>query len=250
MAEKHYFEQQKHTENYLISYFDQHLAGWRNFNILEAGCAEAGCVRVLSGLGVSVSGVELMPNRVRLAKRLNPDLNVEIGDITDPKIGGRFSRRFDMIIMRDVIEHIPNRDALFRNLRALLKPGGILYLTFPPRFSPFGGHHQNGRTILKRAPYLQLLPAPAIRHLGKLFHEQEPVIEETVRNFNIGLSIHALNQWMKMYGFAPVLFELFISRPVYRTRFGWPVIRFPNLPFLCEFLATGCECLLKKCSDA
>ncbi|MBN2103331.1 class I SAM-dependent methyltransferase [bacterium] len=246
MAEKHFYEQQKHTESYLIPYFDQHLSGWRHFRILEVGCAEAGLIHVLCRNGIFVAGLELMPTRVALAKKMNPELNVQVGDITDPGIIDRFSEPFDLIVMRDVIEHITDRKTAFKNIGSLLKPQGYLYLTFPPRFSPFAGHQQNGKSFMKYLPYLQLLPAWKIRCMGRIFQEQESIIENTIHNFLIGLSIRNLIKLLKIHCFKPVLFECFLSRPVYRTRFGWPVIRFPNLPFFREFIATGCECLVRK----
>jgi len=246
LAEKHFFEQQKHTENYLIPYFDRHISGWRNFRILEVGCAEAGFIHVLSRLGVTVTGIDLMSNRIELAKKMNPDLDVQTGDITDTGISERFVDGFDLIVMRDVIEHIADREAVFSNIQTLLNPYGYLYLTFPPRFSPFGGHHQNGKSFLRYLPYLQLLPAWKIRWLGRIFHEREIVVENTIENYQIGLSIHNFIKFLREFRFKPDLFECFIIRPVYRARFGWPLIRFPNLPWFREFLATGCECLLRK----
>lgn len=246
MAEKHFFEQQKHTENYLIPYFDRHVPGWREFRILEAGCAEAGLIDVLSHLGISVSGIELERHRVDFVRKINPGLDVQAGDITDPELKRRFPEPFDLIILRDVIEHIPDRHAVFRNMRQLLKKGGFLFISFPPRFSPFGGHHQNGRSLLKHLPFLHLLPAGNIRWLGKLFHEQENVVESAILNERIGLTVHRFEKLMREYQFCPAVFECFISRPVYRTRFGWRIVHFPNIPFLREFMTLGCECLLKK----
>jgi 2-polyprenyl-3-methyl-5-hydroxy-6-metoxy-1,4-benzoquinol methylase len=246
MAEKHYCEQQNHTRGYLIPYFDEHLPDWRNCRILEVGCAEGGFLDVLEAAGIHAAGIELMQDRVERAHTLNPKLNVRVGDITDPVLRNQFDDGFDLIILRDVIEHIPNREATFQNLEKLLNPDGCVYITFPPRFSPFGGHHQNGRSALKRMPWLHLLPAWKVRMLGRWFRENEHIIEGAIHNFRNGLSVRRFIRLYKMYGFEPAVNELFLSRPIYKTRFGWKTIRFPNIPFFREFLATGCEVILKK----
>jgi SAM-dependent methyltransferase len=51
-------------------------------------------------------------------------------DITDPD--SRFSGRFDFVVCSDVMEHVqPPIEHAFKNLRALLRPGGLLLLSVP-----------------------------------------------------------------------------------------------------------------------
>ena len=246
MAEKHYEEQIRHTKEYLIPYLDRHLPDWRQYQILEVGCAEGGFLSVLRELGVNAVGVELEPDRVETARRRDPLLQIEVGDITDSALAAKWPPHFDLIVMRDVIEHVPERDAAFANLSRLLKPGGYLYVTFPPRFSAFAGHQQNGRTILKRFPYLHLLPDFAIRFLGQIFGESKALIAAVIHNFRTGLTIRRFENLYNEHEFTPVVQELFWIRPVFKIRFGLTPRRFPNIPFFREFLALGCEYLLRK----
>ncbi|MCJ7553319.1 MAG: class I SAM-dependent methyltransferase, partial [Ignavibacteriaceae bacterium] len=44
---------------------------------------------------------------------------------------------FDLIILQDVIEHINETELLIIELNRILKPGGIIYLSTPNRFSVF-----------------------------------------------------------------------------------------------------------------
>jgi SAM-dependent methyltransferase len=246
MSEKHFVEQKKHAEFYLIPYLERHLPGFRGFRVLEIGCAEAGFLDALRDRGIRASGLELEPGRISLARRLNPRLEIQAGDITDPGIVRKIGRTFDLIVMRDVIEHVSDREAAFRNLRALLKPGGFCYITFPPRFSPFAGHHQNGRTVLRRIPYLHLLPPSWIRLLGRMTNEHPHIIDGVVTNFRIGLSIRRFEALCESHGFGMRIKELYLLRPVYRTRMGLKPLRLPDIPFAREFLAFGCECLVEK----
>ncbi|MBN1782267.1 class I SAM-dependent methyltransferase [bacterium] len=246
MAEKHFFEQRAFTESYLVPYFDRHIPEWRSFRVLEIGCAESGFLDVIGRLDVRASGMELMEERVALALTFNPELNVQAGDITDPEITACFPGPYDLIVMRDVIEHIPDREAAFRNIRTMLRPGGYLYISFPPLFSAFAGHHQNGRSPLKYFPWLHLLPGRILRFMGRVLDEYPHIIDQAILHRQSGLTIRRFLLHIRQIRFKPVVCEYFLSRPVYRERFGWPVIRFPGAPFVREFLAAGCESLLRK----
>jgi SAM-dependent methyltransferase len=246
MSEKHFIEQKNHARSYLIPYLERHLPGFPRLRVLEIGCAEAGFLAALRDRGIRADGLELEPHRIALAKARNPDLEILAGDITDPCVVGKLGKTFDLIVMRDVIEHVPDKAAAFRNMRALLKPEGRLYITFPPRFSPFGGHHQNGKTLLKKIPYLHLLPRPLIRLFGRWTGEQPHIIESAIVNYHIGLSIRRFEALCITNGFTPQVKELFLFRPVYRTRMGIKPRRLPDLPLIREFLTLGCECLLKR----
>lgn len=246
MAEKHFYEQIKHTESYLVPYFRQHLPNWQGLKILEIGCAEGGFLEVLQRAGMQARGVELEAARVEIARAKNPHLNILIGDITDPNIVEQFCERFDLIVMRDVMEHIPDRQSAFANISRLLTEKGHLYITFPPRFSGFAGHQQNARTFLKLIPYLHLLPDQLLRWLGKALREDPALIESIILNYRQGLSIRSFERYCRQYGFQAVVKELFLFRPVYKTRFNLNPVKIPNIPLLRELLAFGCEYLLQK----
>lgn len=245
MAVRHYHEQRQFADSYLSGYFKRHIPGFTSMRVLEVGCAEAGVLSRLAELGLQVEGLELEAHRVELARQLNPDLKIWLGDIMNPALSEQINSVFDLIIMREVIEHVPARKPAFDNLNRLLKPGGYLYITFPPRFSPFGGHQQLGRSLLRFVPWLQLWPSFVIRWLGRVLNEDAQLIEFVLQNYGDGLTIGHFNRLIRPY-FQPVVRELFLIRPVYRLRFGKKTLRFPDLPLLREFLATGCECLLQK----
>jgi SAM-dependent methyltransferase len=246
MSEKHYFEQVEHTQTYLIPYFKKHIQNFEQLKVLEVGCAEGGFLDVLYELGMNVAGVELSPDRVEIAKQKNPKMNVMVGDITADDVAEKINDQFDLIVLRDVIEHIPDRIATFNNISKLLKPGGFLFVSFPPRFSGFAGHQQVGRTFLRYLPYYHLLPNFLIKSLGKLFNEREFVIESAILNYKIGLSIRAFEKYYTNSGFKVVQKDLFLFRPLYKIRFNLNPRKFPNIPILREAFAFGCEVLLKK----
>jgi SAM-dependent methyltransferase len=249
MAQKHFIEQKQHAEQYLIPYLREKCPGLDGFRVLEIGCAEGGFLSALTEIGIRATGLELSPGRVALAKSIEPGLDVRIGDATDPAVPGLLDGLFDLVVMRDVVEHVADREALFENLRRLLKRGGYAYITFPPKQSPFAGHHQNGRSALRFIPYLHLLPWPLLRFLGKRMGETPHIIEDATANFRNGLSIHDFQQGCKKHGFRFICKEFFLIRPVYKTRFGLRPVRICDIPLLRETLATGCECLVQMADN-
>jgi SAM-dependent methyltransferase len=246
MAEKHFFEQRKHGESYLIPFLERQCPGFRTYRILDVGCAEAGFLDALHAAGIPGLGLELEPNRIATSKSFNQGLDIIEGDITDPDIVARVNKTFDLIVIRDVIEHIPDKHIVFEHLNALLRPGGFIYITFPPRLSPFGGHQQNAKSFLRRIPWLHLLPAPIVRGLGSVAGEHPAIVESIITQRRIGLSIRRFEELAAQHGCRIYLKDLFLFRPVFRVRYSLPTQKMPDVPLVREFLALGCECLLQK----
>jgi len=96
--------------------------------VLEVGCGTGNVLRVLCEAYSkgSVVGMELWLDGLRMARGRSRALLVQ-GDVrTDP-----FGRRFDLIGMFDVLEHISEETETLLALRDLLSPEGRLMLTVP-----------------------------------------------------------------------------------------------------------------------
>lgn len=50
------------------------------------------------------------------------------------------SDSFDVVFCASLIEHVSNPIRLLREIRRVVCPGGLCYLSFPPFYSPRGGH--------------------------------------------------------------------------------------------------------------
>ena len=246
MADKHFQEQVAFSRSYLIPFFQKHIADFAHRSVLEIGCAEAGFLDVLFHMGMDVTGVELSADRVRLAKNKNSQLDVRVGDITDRTLPARLGCKYDLIVIREVIEHVEDREAAFSVLTQLLADDGWLYVTFPPRFSPFAGHQQVGRSLLRLVPYVHFWPAFLLKAMGRLCREHDYIIREVLHNFRIGLSIRQFDRYRRQQGYTYSVRDLFLIRPIYQHRFGCKPLRLADWPVVREFFATGCECLLRK----
>ncbi len=252
MAEKHYYEQKEFTRNYLIPFFQKHIPDFHKLKVLEIGCAEGGLIEELISIGIEAVGIELDERRVEIANRKNPALKILVGDITDSKLIEKISNHleftsgFDFIIMREVIEHIKNKKAAFENLNILLKENGFLFISFPPKFSPFAGHQQIGKSFLKAIPYLHLIPKFILKPVAKMLNEREDYIDEIKLHFSTGCTIKEFERLSQEHNFNVVKKDLYLFRPIYSIRFGLPTVILPDIPILSEFISFGCEALLRK----
>ncbi|MBU2493926.1 MAG: class I SAM-dependent methyltransferase [Bacteroidetes bacterium] len=253
MAKKQYYEQIEYTNSYLLPFFKNNIPGFENLpvikpglKVLEVGCAEAGFLRVLKDLGIETLGIELDNSRAKMALEENPGLQIIIGDITDDSLVEKINEQFDLVIMREVIEHVPDKEKAFENLSKLTKEGGFMFMSFPPKFSGFAGHQQVGRTFLKFTPYIHLLPAFITGILVKIFNEHSNFVEHIKHNYGTGITISLFEKLSRKNNFIPVKKMLYLFRPIYKFRFGLPTIPFFNIPVIREFLAFGCETILQK----
>ncbi|KAB2843106.1 MAG: class I SAM-dependent methyltransferase [Melioribacteraceae bacterium] len=246
MAKKQYYEQIEYTNSYLLPFFINNLPEFKKMKVLEVGCAEAGFLRVLKDMGMETLGIELDENRAKMAVDENPGLQIIVGDITDDKLVEKINDQFDLVVMREVIEHVPNKEKAFANLNKLTKEGGYMFMSFPPKYSGFAGHQQLGRTFLKFTPYIHLLPEFITRTIVKILNEHSNFVEHIKHNYGTGITINHFEKLCNKYNFVPVKKSLYLFRPIYKFRFGLPTVPFADIPLVREFLAFGCETVLKK----
>jgi len=248
MAEKHFYEQKQFTEEYLLPYFKKYIYNFHDKRVLEIGCAEGGLLEVMEANGNYAVGIELSAERAEIAEQKNPKLNVIVGDVTDRRLPEKLNEKFDLIIMREVIEHVHNKTAAFDNINALLNEGGYLFISFPPKRSPFAGHQQIGKSFLKAIPYLHVLPKSFLKAAARIMGEKEDYIDEIKLHFSTGCTIKEFERQSRRINLHPIKKEFFFFRPIYALRFGLPKIKLPNIFILREFISFGCECLLQKTS--
>jgi 2-polyprenyl-3-methyl-5-hydroxy-6-metoxy-1,4-benzoquinol methylase len=246
MPEKHFYEQKQYTKEYLLPYFQKFINDFHKKKILEVGCAEGGLLDTLQSIGIDVYGVELSQNRADLAKSKNESLKVLVGDITNPNLPELLKEKFDVIIMREVIEHVSAKNAAFNNLDKLLNDNGYLFISFPPKRSPFAGHQQIGKSILKIIPYLHLLPTFMLKSLAHFMGENHEYINEIKLHYRTGCTIKEFENQCAYRNLVSIKKDLYLFRPIYAQRFGFPVIKLPNIPLLREYISFGCEALLQK----
>lgn len=98
--------------------------------MLDVGCGSGLSLLEAQELGAEAYGIEADPNIRRIADELG--LRVHIGSLHDQPFPGV---SFDLIVLNQVIEHIPDPSIALVALKERLKPTGRLVLVFPNRRS-------------------------------------------------------------------------------------------------------------------
>lgn len=105
--------------------------------LLDVGCGYGGAVEAAARAGWDTKGIDLSPTVINRCR--SRGLNCEVLDFFDITQG---EETYDLIIMSELIEHVPFPREWFLHARSLLSANGMLYMT-TPNFSSLG------RRILK-----------------------------------------------------------------------------------------------------
>lgn len=249
--------QYKTTKEYIIPYISDHINLSEQKQILEIGCAEAGVLKAFLDQGHHCMGIELSEGRVQLANEFLKEevaegrariLNKNIYDIDIEKDIGN---RFDLVILKDVIEHIPNQEKFMSKIGDFLNPGGKIFFGFPPWMMPFGGHQQLCRSkMLKRLPYFHLFPKTIYKGILKVAGEPEVVIKDLMEVKDTGISVERFNRILKKEGYQIDKHHLFLTNPIYKYKFNLKVRRQSSviaaIPWVRNFVSTCAYYLISK----
>ncbi|HHV60149.1 MAG TPA: class I SAM-dependent methyltransferase [Clostridiaceae bacterium] len=117
---------------------------FKDKTVLDIGCGAGGKTIYYTSLGASmVYGIDILPqyeieaNQLAQEKGLSDRFRFVVGDATHLSFDDNF---FDTIIMNDSMEHVANPEEILKECRRVLKPGGRLYINFPPYYHPYGAH--------------------------------------------------------------------------------------------------------------
>ncbi len=94
--------------------------------VLDIGCGSGLSLLEARARGAEVWGIEADPNVQPIAAELG--LRVHQGSLNDRPFPGQ---TFDLVILNQVVEHLPQPDLALRQIRERLAPGGRVILVFP-----------------------------------------------------------------------------------------------------------------------
>jgi len=249
--------QRENALNYVIPFIERQLKLKKGMRVMEIGCAEGGVLQAFVHKGVHGTGVELMPSRYEHAKQLlaeaisNGKAEVINKDIYDVDVEIDFPERFDLIVLKDVIEHIHDQNRVLERLRDFLKEDGHIFFGFPPWQMPFGGHQQIAKNkTLSRLPYYHLLPMKLYKGLLKSLGESDRIVEDLAEIKNTGISIERFEKLIKKHHYSISEKEFYLINPIYKYKFNLeaktqlPLIA--GIPYLRNYLTTCVYYLVKK----
>lgn len=112
---------------------DFHVEG---ASVLDVGCGDAGALIAFAEKGAKCAGIECFDTSLERGKLRAADHGVQV----DLKKGVAESipfpdASFDLVMLDNVLEHVTDRPGTLREVRRVLKPGGLLYMVTPKPFS-------------------------------------------------------------------------------------------------------------------
>lgn len=252
--EKYFLEQAHTTEKYVIPYIQELLSFGKNTNVLEIGCGEAGNLKPFIELGCKATGIDISCSRIELARSFyknhpqKENLELICEDIYKADFKGK---TFDLIIMRDVIEHIPNQEIFMKYVKTLMNQNTKFFLGFPPWQNPFGGHQQICQNkFLSKLPYFHLLPGKIYKSVLKVFEKDERRIENLMEIKATGISIDRFERILKNENYKIDKRTFFFINPNYETKFGFKPKKQNKLisaiPGLRNFFTTAAYYVISK----
>ncbi len=117
---------------------------FRDKAVLDVGCGAGGKSLYYAAQGARhVTGLDVVadygPQAEELARRL--DLGERFTFLCrDAADTGLPAESFDTVIMNDAMEHVADPEAVLGECARLLRPGGRLFVNFPPYYHPYGAH--------------------------------------------------------------------------------------------------------------
>jgi SAM-dependent methyltransferase len=252
------FDQQvDNSLHYVLPFIEQTLPINKQMKVLEIGCGEGGVLKPFQLKGAFCLGVDLNQIRIDLA---NEFLHEEVAagqmkfmykNIYDDDFQTEFESFFDLIILKDVIEHIHNQEEFMPFMKKLLKPKGQVFFGFPPWYMPFGGHQQVAKQKLtSKIPYYHILPKPIYKTLLKWGGEEEHTIEELLEIKDTGISIERFERIAIASDYSIINKQWYLINPIYKFKFGlkprkqiWPL---GAIPFVRNFVTTCAYYTIQK----
>lgn len=215
-------EQYWYAKNFLEDFLN--IGAQKGLKILEIGTAEGGLLKYFSEKNHICYGIEISKGRWEISLALNADGKIIFinGDITDSSTYDEFIKdKFDIIVCHDVIEHIPKDRKIMalRNMFNLLSESGRLYISFPPKYSPYAGHQQGAPRILAKIPYIYLLPDKIYRQYLSLIKVSENIIDQLCEIKDDRISITAFERLVSEADLKIKKSEFYVIRPGFEYRF-------------------------------
>jgi 2-polyprenyl-3-methyl-5-hydroxy-6-metoxy-1,4-benzoquinol methylase len=214
--------------------------------VLDIGCGDGGFLTAFSEQSNNCDGIEI--------KDFNWDETKStqfiIGDITSDSIKNNLKNKYDILILRDVIEHIflGNKEDFLLSIQNYMDENSRLLITFPPFYSPFGLHQQAFLKFpLKIIPFLGWLPQFIIKILLKITNQKNKW-NDLKEIIDSKMTFHHFKRMIEVSGFEICFSERYFIRPSHEIRYGIKT-KFANwmkVPILEEMVILGCTFILKR----
>jgi SAM-dependent methyltransferase len=125
-----YLRFQIYQASLTLGYLMEQGISVQNTKVLDLGCGDGGYSHAMADAGARAISVDF-----RCPQTLPPDL-VLADAMALPFSAGSFP----IVFCASLIEHVAEPERLLAEIKRVLAPDGIVYMSFPPFYSPVGGH--------------------------------------------------------------------------------------------------------------
>ncbi|HUI30967.1 MAG TPA: class I SAM-dependent methyltransferase [Candidatus Acidoferrales bacterium] len=116
-------------------------------DVLDAGCGPGEYSYYLAKkFSAKVTGVDIIQSEVDRCNRFAQDQKLSnakfvVADLSSNALPGMFDYKFDLIVSVDVMEHIKDDAAVFKNFSSVLREGGKVIISTPSAGTNHGEEH-------------------------------------------------------------------------------------------------------------
>jgi 2-polyprenyl-3-methyl-5-hydroxy-6-metoxy-1,4-benzoquinol methylase len=251
MEERHvnrdvYFKEQFTTfDKYIFPFIENHKKIDSDLKVLEIGCGFGGNLIPFLEKGCDVVGIDIDPGSIKSAQeRLSHYERLELIAEDIYKVEG-LEGKFDLIFMKDTLEHIPNQEEFLKKVKHFLKPNGIMYQGFPPWCNPFGGHQQMSTSkFLSKLPWFHLYPRFMFKWILQMFGETEVKVNDFLTGvYDTRISIRRFEKICRKENYQIDERIQYFINPNYEVKFNLKPRTLPkwlSIPIIKEFYTTTC----------
>lgn len=229
------------AERYYIPLFESWGVTMKNKKILDVGCGDGGFTAGLAQSGAQCTGVEVRDFGWPASQ---PNLRFLQQDILAADAHEVIGSDYDIIVLRDVIEHIPRqmKYAFMEALQKFMRPNGIILMTFPPFYSPFGLHQQTLlKSFLKKIPFLSWIPGVLLENLLSLTGESSQAKADVIDIRDCQMTLGQFQKMVDTLSYTIEHEKYYLIRPSHELRYGWKLreSRLAQLPLIREIFVLG-----------
>lgn len=170
---------------------------------LDYGCGQGSLARQLAQLGAIVTAVDIDPNLQPLFKQT--EIQFYLAD--DDKWT---KATYELIVLQDVLEHVPDANSLFAKLNQVLFPQGLIYVSTPNRFSPLNFLADPHWSL----PGVALMPRPLVAFFIQYVFRRDL---RPRKDWPALLSLGKIQRLFEHHGFELIFANKFIAQRLFQS---------------------------------
>ena len=153
---RRYSAENRARQQKLLKELAAHTGGRR---LLDVGCGDGQLLQTARDEGWDAHGIDLSETAIRCCHRRG--LSASRTDFFDVALD---ERRFDVIVMSELIEHVPSPQRFLKRAEELLDNGGVAYLT-TPNFGSLARRMLGGSWSVIHPEHIGYFERPTLRKL-------------------------------------------------------------------------------------